>query len=143
MDPTYELAAAVIARLRSSPALTAFVGTKIYDRVPENQDGTLNVTSPYISLGPSDAVSDDADCVDGLVVTFQVDAWSWGIGEAFSRAEVSKIADAVRRALMGQDITLAENAVVTLGHRVTRIMRASDGITNHAAITFEAFVETP
>lgn len=141
MDASYELILAAVTKLRATPAVTDLVGTKIYDRVPENQDGTPNVASPYISMGPSSVLPADYDCVGGEEITIQFDAWSWGGGEAYSSVQVRKIADAVKRALHGADLALTNNALVTLEHELTRIMRDPDGITNHAAIQFTATVE--
>lgn len=141
MDASYELILAAIAKLRATSAVTALVGTKIYDRVPEKKDGTPNVASPYISMGPTTTIPDDYDCVDGEEITFQLDAWSWGSGEAYGSVEVRKIADAVKRALHDADLALSNNALVTLRHELTRILRDPDNVTNHAAIQFTATVE--
>lgn len=136
MDPTYELKAAVIARLKATSAVASFVGARIYDRSP---DGSL--TSPYVSMGPADAVSDGADCIDGMEITLQLDCWSWGSGQAFGAAEVSKLSGAIRAALHEAEFSLTENALATISHRITRYTRESDGITNRAIITITAFVE--
>jgi len=136
MDPTYELKAAVIARLKADSAVSSFVGARVYDRPP---DGTA--VSPYASMGPADAVSDAADEVDGLEITLQIDCWSWGSGHAFGSAEVSKLSGAVRAALHEAEFSLTENALATISHRITRYTRESDGITNRAIVTITAFVE--
>lgn len=141
--PDYELLATVVDRLRADTVVAAFVGSKIYDRVPQKPDGTPNVAPPYISLGPSSEIPADFDCVDGIEITFQIDAWSWGAGEAFGSAEVRKIARAVRRSLHDAEFGLGANALVTIRHELTRVMRDRDGVTNHAAIQFTAIVETP
>lgn len=140
MDASLELINAAFAKLRATPDLMAIV-TGIYDRVPENQDGSANVESPYISLGPTSINGADFDCLDGEEVTFQIDVWSWGRGEAYGSAQVRRIASLVRRALNNAELTLASNALVTLTHELTRIMRDRDGVTNHAAIQFTAIVE--
>jgi hypothetical protein len=145
MEPIYELRLAALNRLRQVAALTAIVGTKIYDRVPERQAGGVlvaDVTSPYISMGPTTAISEDADCIDGLEVTFQIDAWSWGSGLAYGSVQASQIAGEVRKALHDVDLELSVNALVSIRHEMTRILRESDGITNHAVIQFTAVVET-
>lgn len=136
MEPTYELTSLIISRLKADAAVAAFVGSRVYDRPP---DGA--VAPPYISMGPSDAVTDDADCIDGLEVTMQFDCWSWGSGEAFSGAQVRKIAGAVRSALHEAEIILPNNALASLRHRITRYQRESDGATNRAIISVTAFVE--
>lgn len=145
MEPIYELRLAALNKLRQTAALTAIVGTKIYDRVPEKQvNGQMvaDVTSPYISLGPATAISDDADCIDGLEVTFQVDVWSWGSGLAYSSVQASQAAGAVRKALHDVDLPLSVNALVSIRHELTRILRESDGVTNHGVVQFTAVIET-
>jgi hypothetical protein len=140
VDPTYEFAAALIARLKANSAVAAFVGTKIYDRPPE---GASAPTSPYIALGPSDATTDDADCIDGMEIAQQIDVYSWGSGEAYSSAQVRKIAHTVRECLHDAEMPLTSNALVTMRHRITRYSRGSDGITQTANISMTAFVEVP
>jgi len=146
MEPTYELQLAALNALRASTALTAIVGTKIYDRVPEKQvNGQIvpDVASPYISFGPVTVISDDADCIDGIEVTFQLDAWSWGSGLAYGSVQVRQIAGLIRKALNNAELSLADNAFVAIRHELTRILRDSDGVTNHAAIQFTAIIEQP
>lgn len=136
MDPTYELTAAIISRLKADIDVVSFVGLRVYNRPPDGP-----ITPPYISMGPSDAVTDDADCIDGLEITLQLDCWSWGSGEAFGDAQVRKISGAVRAALHEAEIVLPNNALATLRHRITRYQRESDGATNRAIISVTAFVE--
>jgi len=146
VDPVNELLAAVLAHLRATTTVTSLVGTKIYDRVPEKLVAGApvpNVTSPYISLGPVSDTSDDADCIEALEITFQIDAWSWGGNQAYGKTEVVNIIGAVRKALKGAELTLADNALVTLNHEITRILRDSDGVTNHGLVQFTAVIETP
>ncbi|MDW9781815.1 DUF3168 domain-containing protein [Sinorhizobium meliloti] len=138
MDPTFELTAAVISRLKADAAVSSFVGARIYDRPP---DGTIS--PPYISLGPSDALTDDAECIDGVEVTMQIDCWSWGSDGAFGSAEVRKIAGAVRAALHEADLNLPNNALASIRHRITRYQRESDNTTNRAIISMTATVEIP
>lgn len=131
-SPTLELQGKLIAVLRAYAPLTAIVAQRSYDAVPGN------VVFPYVSLGPSDESSDDADCIDGFEVTFQIDCWSRKTGFP----EARQMADAVRAALK-TDITLSNNALVYLNHRITRTFRDPDGLTSRAAVTFEAFIEQP
>src|SRR5690606_18981222 len=111
---------------------------RVYDRPADSSPA-----SPYLSMGPWTIIPDDADCIDGVEVTGQIDVWSWGAGEAFGSAEVSKIADAVRRSLHDAEFNLTINALATIRHELTRILRDPDGVTNHAAIQFTATIETP
>lgn len=132
-SPTYELQGQIVTLLKASPELTVLIGGRIYDRVPESP------TFPYVSFGPSDEISDDADCIDGFEVTMQLDVWSRAVGFP----ECRRIVDAVRKALPEGGILLADNALVTFNHRISRVFRDADGLTSHGAMTFEAFVEQP
>lgn len=129
--PSDELQYAIVTRLKADSAVTALVAGRIYDHVPDNAG------FPRITLGVTDEVSDDADCIEGLAISYQIDCWSRAVGVP----QVRNMAHAVRRALTREDIALSDNALVSFEHRVTRTMRDPDGITNHAAITFDVFVE--
>lgn len=135
-SPMLELQSAIIARLRADAAVTAIVGQKSFDRVPADRNGNPTVEAPYISLGPSDELSDDAECVEAYEITMQIDAWSREPGFP----QVRQIADAVRRVLK-PELTLSSNALVTFEHRITRYLREPDGLGSHAAMTFTATVE--
>lgn len=141
MEPTYELQLAALNRLRETTALVAIVGTKIFDRVPERTAGGLivpDVTSPYVSFGSVTVIPDDAECIDGEEITFQIDAWSWGSGLAYGSVQVRQIAGLIKKSLHKADLDLTTNALVSIRHEMTRILRESDGVTNHAAIQFTA-----
>ncbi|MBP0439586.1 DUF3168 domain-containing protein [Tianweitania sediminis] len=131
-SPTLELQGAIVTRLKAHGPLTAIVGPRIYDAVPKKDD------FPRVTLGPTEEVSDDVDCIDGFEVTLQIDCWSQAVGFP----EVRRMADAVRRALKA-GVALSDNALVYLNHRTTRTFRDSDGQTSRAALTFEAFIEQP
>jgi len=139
-SPSHELQVAIVTRLKAAAEVTALVGQRVYDSVPSEADRTTATGKawPYISMGPSDELSDDAECIDGFEITFQVDAWSRAVGYP----EVRKIADAVRRALKS-GMGLTDNAMVSFDHRITRMLRDPDPQTSHAAITFLAIVEQP
>lgn len=143
MDAGYELILAAITKLRETATVTAFVGTRIYDRVPENQDGTPNVPFPYISMGPSTSIPDDFECITGEEETIQFDVWSSGSGEAYGSVECRMICGAVKRALHDAELTLSVNALVSLQHELTRILDDPNPAINHGAIQFTATVETP
>lgn len=137
-SPSFELQSAVVGHLRADAAVIGFVGQKVYDMAPAGPNGVPDVETPYISMGPSDELSEDAECIDGFEITFQIDVWSRERGYH----EARKIADAVRNALKAE-LALPANALVTMEHRITRYMRDPDGLTSHAAMTFTAIVEQP
>jgi len=126
-----ELQGAIVQRLKADPAVTALIAGRVYDAVPSS------AVFPYVTIGPVDAVEDDADCITGLDVAQQVDCWSRAVGFP----EVKKIADAVRASLHDFDLVLTGNALVFFEHRTTRITRDPDGLTSHGILGFEAAVE--
>lgn len=133
MGVELELQGEAVKRLKAFAPLTALVGARIYDQPSSRAE------HPYVSLGPVQAVSDGAECLTAFEVTMQVDAWSKKVG----RVEVSKIAAAVRAALHDHDLSLAENALLSIQHRQTRILPDPDNQISHAAIEFVALVEQP
>lgn len=143
MDASYELILAAVTALRADTAVTALVAGRIYDRVPENQDGTPNVPFPYISIGPSSSIPDDFDCLDGEEITIQFDVWSSGPGEAFGSVECRKICGAVKRALHDVALPLTANALVSIQHEMTRVIDDPNPAINHGVVQFTAQVETP
>lgn len=130
-SPELELQGAIVARLKNDSSVTALVSTRIYDPVPTGP------TFPYVSFGPRDAFSDDAECITVFVITMQIDVWSRVQGPA----EALRVADAVRASIHNYDFTLSTNGFVLFEHRITRTFRDPDGITTHAAMTFEGFVQ--
>jgi hypothetical protein len=128
-----ELQGEMVKRLKVFAPLTALVGDRVYDQP------SSSATFPYVSFGPVQVVSDDAEGITSFEATIQVDAWSRKIG----RVEVSKIAAAVRVALHDHDLTLSENALLSIRHRQTRYLPDPADETSHAAIEFVALVEQP
>lgn len=134
-DPIVDTLKAAVQALRATPAIVAYVGPRIYDRVPQDP----KPTSPYISLGPHDATTEDehlADCIDGVSLAFQIDVWSWGASDAHDRIEASDIAHQVRQALHRRGMTIGGQHV-DIHHRQTRLMGDPAG-GYHAVMAFEA-----
>ena len=133
-DPDLELQGLIITRLKADAAVIALVGNRVYDSVPQG------APFPYISYGPSNVIEEDATCINGATHYLQVDGWSRAPGFP----EAKKIAGAVRDCLHDvEGLTLTDNALVMLEHYQTQIMRDPDGLTSHAVITLQAYVERP
>jgi hypothetical protein len=132
-DPDLELQGAIITRLRADVALTELVGSRVYDRVPKE------APFPYVSYGPVDMMSEDADCINGFNIAVQIDVWSRAVGTP----EAKRIGNAVRRALHDADLALPTNAFVLLRHMQSRTFSDPDGLTSHRVIAFESIVEHP
>lgn len=136
MSPELELQGAIVQRLRADPTVTALVSGRVYDRVEPQ------TPFPYISYAGADALTDDYDCITGLNMAVQIDCWSRSDAKP-GFPEAHMIADAVRMALLGETppLSLTVNALALFNHQMTRVFRDPDGLTSHAAITFEAVVE--
>jgi hypothetical protein len=91
----------------------------------------------YITIGPSDVVSDDADCIMGGEITFQLDAWSRTQGKVGCR----KIVDAMKVALHGKDLDLTNNALVEIRVDFRRVIDDLDGITKHGLVMVTTLIE--
>lgn len=131
MDPDLELQGAIVSRLKADAGVIALVGDRVFDTVPSG------APFPYVSYGPVDNLSDDADCITGFDITVQIDVWSRAVGFP----EAKRISNAVRAALHDAPITLSVNALALIEHRQTRTIRDPDGLTSHAAMTFNALIE--
>lgn len=144
MDPTLELMMAAVARLRATPAIVSYVGSRIYDRVPATATGQWTAQFPFISNGPTISIPDDYDCMDGEEITIQFDIWSSGSsGEAYDTIQARKIAHHVKRALHDVELPLPTNALVSLEHVLTRHVPDPNPALHHFAVQFRATVETP
>ena len=121
----------IVSTLRNDPGLQALLGQRVYDRVPDAP------VFPYISYGPETESNEYPDCIDAASLEIQLDAWSREVGYP----EVKRIDAAVHAALHDQDIALPVNACCCLYHVNTLFLRDPDGLTNHAVIQLEAYVE--
>lgn len=131
MDPVLELQGAIISRLRAYAPVSALVGSRVYDIAPQG------APFPHIAIGPSNFVSDDADCISSGEAMIQVDAWSDYAGQM----EVRQMADAIRKAFRDYEFTLATNALVTFDH--WRTDYTANGEIKHASVRFTAIIEQP
>lgn len=131
MSPTLELWGTIVDRLKADAGVGALIGDRVYDRVPADR------TFPYASKGPSDELQSDAECIEAVEITLQIDVWSQTVGFT----EASKVAAAIRNALHRYSLTLTTNALVEIEHRQTRFLNDPDPLTSHAAIEFVATVE--
>lgn len=137
-SPDYELVRAAMDALRADTMVASFIDMRIYDRPPQKPEPAF----PYITVGPTSSIPDDADCSDAEEITIQLDVWSQGANEAYSSAECRRLIDAVKQVLHDADLTLADNALVTIQMSLKQIVREPDGITSHGILQFTATVET-
>lgn len=96
---------AIVAALLADPAVSGHVGVQVYDNAP------AGVEEPYITLGPSQVLDDDADCISAEEHHQQIDIWT---KESASKRGCKAICQAVKRALHGAELALDEGAMVLI-----------------------------
>lgn len=131
--PSLALQAAIVQALKNTSGVAALVGERVYDRVPEG------ARYPYISLGPEQALQDDAECVEGYEIFQQIDVWSAEPGFP----ETKRICAAVHAALHEADLAVAGFTCHEITHETTNTLRDADGLTSHGAMTFRALIDVP
>jgi len=129
-SPALEMQKWIYDTLLADAATMALV-KGVYDRVPEGAE------FPYISFGPVDEQNIYPVCIDSADLRIQLDVWSREPGYP----EIKRIAATVHIALNDQDVDLPVNAACYLTHDQTTYMRDPDGLTSHAVIQLDAFVE--
>lgn len=125
-NPAQEFQKAIIAKLRT----TEGIGDIVFDRVPTSQ------AKPYISLGASQVIQDDADCLDGFECFRQVDVWS--VKPGFEECEA--FAELVRAALHRHEFMI-DGLPFEVEHQSTNYIRAGDGLTSQAALSFRVLID--
>jgi hypothetical protein len=130
-EPLLPLQAALVAKLKGTPAIAALVGGRVFDRFPLKPD------YPAIAVGTADqsvAVEEAEDCTEGSENFIQV--------QVFSRDEalpgmqtVKQIAGEIRFALRDWRPAVAGHRIDGTEYRTVDYFR-DDGLTSRAVMTF-------
>lgn len=131
--PGYELQVLIVATLKADAAIMTLVNG-VYDTPPADPWGTKKA---YISVGPTDVLTDDADCIDGEEHNIQLDIWSRAVGAV----ECKKICAAVKASLHNAAIELTDNALCGISVDSYRTFRDPDGLTTHGIVPVVAVIE--
>jgi hypothetical protein len=124
---------AIVAALLADTGVADLVGERVYDSAP------AGVSYPYITLGPSQAVRDDADCVSGAEHSVQIDAWTQDGG---SKRSCKRICAAVESALHDVDLALDEPfALVLIEVENWEVSDDPEEFVAHGIINIRALVE--
>ena len=98
-----------------------------------------NGTYPCVTFGPSQEITDDADCIDGEEHFLQLDVWSRDQGRM---KPCKDIVAAVKAALHDQDLALPDPyAMAFIRVDGTRTMPDPDGITAPGILTVQPVVQ--
>lgn len=126
-EPTLALQGAVFAALKGNTAASA----NVFDKVTPN-------LFPRIQIGSGLAIPDDADCVDGFEVTFQIDVYSKGEGYP----EVKAIAGEIHGLLHKKPLAVVGYELVDMWLSGASFSREQDETISRARIGLEARMET-
>lgn len=122
----------IIEQLKANEDVAAFVSDRIWDNPPSKPE------FPYISLGATDTVRDDADCIRSRDETIQIDVW---VREGGRKWPCKEIVDAVVDALLDVEGELQKGALVSLNVGVVRVLDDPDGITVHGVVQVTAMID--
>ena len=126
------LQAAVYARLRADAALTALVGSAVFDAVPP---GTT--TGTYVSLGPEDVLDASDKTGDGATHDFVISVITDEAGFATAKAVAAAVSDALVDAALG----LSRGSLVGLWFVRAQARRVEKADIRRIDLTFRARVE--
>lgn len=131
--PALALQKAVIAALRADAAVSALVAGRVYDEPPQG------VEAPYVRIGNVDVSPLRMDGSTDETVTFSIEGHSRPVA---GRVEATRIAEAVRGALEGQDIVVPGFTTDWLHFITQAVSRDADGKSYVAVAAFEASLGT-
>jgi len=129
---TVALQDAIVAALLADAAVAGFVGERAYDNPP------VKVPYPYISLGPSQVLDDDADCIAAEEHHQQIDVWT---NEGASKRGCKSICQAVKKALHGAELEIDEGAVVLIEVTDWQAMDDPEEFIAHGIVNVRALVD--
>lgn len=125
---------ALIERLKATSAVSDLVGDRVYGGT-----SPVNEVYPFIAMHVSSMVADDADCITGKLVTYQVDIWS---REAGNDAQATQILDAAYDALHMTTLALDDPfANVECNVVFANVFDDPDGITTHGVLRVAGMIE--
>ena len=132
IDASLPLQKAIVAALKADAAVTALVGTRIYDARADECHHALCFVWRVSN------VSRAGRLLGRRSTTIQLDGWALGP----STVECKQLGAAIAAALDEKNLTLdAPNVLVELAHDDTLYAREPDGITAHAIVTVTAHTE--
>lgn len=133
-----EFQRAVYETLTGSTSITDKVGDRIFDAIPEDDEDGNPVEMPYIVIGESDYVDDDADCIEQFIETLTLHIWSDKSG---GKKETKEIMSRIRTLFRSASLDLGTAGLSYLHQTSGRIVRDPDGLSHHGRVVLEAGVE--
>lgn len=119
----------VIARIK---AQVPDLGGRVFDQAART------TATPYVTLGPSYWLPDDADCIEGRLLSLQIDVW----GKVIAKGELEDFTDDIASCLRGwSDVEALTMHPITV--TMVRIMDDPDPDWVHGVLQIEVDVEGP
>jgi hypothetical protein len=128
---SWALQQAVFATLSASEAVRDLAGERVFDAVPRGS------AFPYIVVGDASETNASTATEEGSEHTLEIRIWSRGGGTR----EIKLVAEAVREALDGAELTLDGQALIDLRFTSADFARETDGETYRAVMRFRAVTE--
>jgi len=126
----FALQTAIYSKLSADNNLTAVLGAKVFDDVPEN------TPYPYIQLGEDNASDYSTKDQTGSEVTVNVDVWSRYRGSL----EAKNIMDRIHTLLHDSSLSVTGSNFINMRFEFSDIIRDPDGITRHGVMRFRAIM---
>lgn len=126
-EPSYALQVAIVRELDNKTV----AGPAVFDKVTPG-------IFPRISIGSGQVLADDADCVDGFDVYFQIDCWS----DEENYKQVKLIAGEVWKLLHKKDVPISGFNLIDLRIESTDFSRDDVQGVNRARMAVKAYMET-
>lgn len=131
-SPSEDLQKAIRDFLTTDTAISAIIGDRVYDGVPEDE------VTPFVAFGASDFVDDSSNCVSAFRETLQLDI----IYEDQARLRKCKaLTWLIMSKLRDADLSLATHALAELRVSVSKVQPDPDGISAHGVVQVTAMIE--
>jgi hypothetical protein len=130
-DVAIELQRALIARAKAASAVTALVGTRVYDEPPQG------VTYPYVRIGNLDVRPLRTTCVTSWDVLFTLEGHS---RPGQGRVEANRIGSALVAAFDDHALSVTGFTLSWLWFVTMTTIRAADGRSYQCNTAFEAML---
>jgi hypothetical protein len=128
---SWALQQAVFATMSTSEAVRDIAGERVFDAVPRG------AAFPYIVVGDASETNASTATEEASEHSLEIRVWSRGGGTR----EIKLVAEAVREALDGAELTLDGHALIDVRFVSADFARESDGETYRAVMRFRAVTE--
>lgn len=122
-----------VAALKADAAITALVGTRVYDQPPQSAQ------RPYIRIGGIEPRPLRSDCGRAATITFGIEAHSRPVTSG--RVEATKCAEAIVAALESAPLAVTGFTLVQLHWLTQDVGQDSDGQSYTAIVAFSAILD--